>query len=215
VLALALDRGKGFAAGLQFSGPADQDTQIYSTAVPAGCQTPFCTYPATDALVLLVVPPYADGNVCSVLNKAATVYGTTGFDIMARETAFHAQTRVAVPLLNFYAADDSLVPAFEATMMAAYESGNSLQRTLMLQRGEHAYFFDRWWQQRAILLYFKSLLASTPIDPGIGTSATVNQTPGGQPASAQLADLGAPTRAQADALLAPYICDTALGTPGA
>src|SRR6266536_307557 len=40
VLALALDRGHVFAAGLQFSGPADQDTQIYSTAVPAGCQTP-------------------------------------------------------------------------------------------------------------------------------------------------------------------------------
>ena len=28
-----------------------------------------------------------------------------------------------------------------------------------MQQGEHAYFYDRWWQQRAILLYFKALLA--------------------------------------------------------
>ena len=33
--------------------------------------------------------------------------------------------------------------------MAAYETGNPLQRTVELQHGEHAYFFDRWWQQRA------------------------------------------------------------------
>src|SRR3954471_3985121 len=51
VLALALDGGRVFKTGIQFSGPADQDTQVYSTAVPAGCQTPLCTYPTTDALV--------------------------------------------------------------------------------------------------------------------------------------------------------------------
>jgi len=45
VLALALDAGRMFKAAIQFSGPADQDTQIYSTAVPAGCATPLCTYP--------------------------------------------------------------------------------------------------------------------------------------------------------------------------
>ena len=218
ILALALDAASAspvFGAGLTFSAPADQDTQIYSTAVPPGCQTPFCKYPATDALVQLVVPPYLTPDVCAVLDDAAGVYGTTGFDILAHETAFHAQQNVTVPLLNFYAADDSLVPAFEATMMAAYESGNSLQETLELSRGEHAYFFDRWWQQRAILLYFKTVLPSAPNDLAIQTNATVNQTPGGLPASAQLADLGSPTRAEADAMLAPYICDTAQGAPGA
>ena len=90
-----------------------------------------------------------------------------------------------MPLLNFYAADDSLVPAFEAQMMAAYETGNPLQRTVELQRGEHAYFFDRWWQQRAVLLYFKRLLPGAARDLTVGTDATVNQTPGGSPAAAQ------------------------------
>ncbi len=70
VLALALDAGKLFKAGIQFSGPADQDTQIYSTAVPAGCATPLCTYPATGALVQLVVPPYDNADVCVALQRA-------------------------------------------------------------------------------------------------------------------------------------------------
>jgi hypothetical protein len=117
-----------------------------------------------------------------------------------------------VPLLNFYSADDSLVPAFEAKMMAAYESGNSLQRTIELQRGEHAYFFDRWWQQRSILLYFKALIGSR--DLTIGTDPTVNQTPGGTPASSQTVDIGAPTRAWADSQLAPDVCDPSQGVPG-
>jgi hypothetical protein len=124
----------------------------------------------------------------------------------------HAQTQVRVPLLNVYAADDSLVPAFEAQMMAAYESGNPLQQTLELERGEHAYFFDRWWQQRAILLYFKTTIGAR--DATIGTEATVNETPGGAPASQQLVDLGAPSRAWADAKLAPYVCDPSEGVPG-
>ena len=172
-------RGKLFKAGIQFSGPADQDTQIYSTAVPAGCATPLCTYPATDALVQLVVPPYDNADVCVALQRAGTLYGTDGFGILSHETAFHAQQRVKVPLLNVYSADDSLVPAFEAQMMAGYEVGNPLQRTLEVTRGEHAYFFDRWWQQRAILLYFKTLLPSAAGNSAVTTSATVNQTAGG------------------------------------
>jgi dienelactone hydrolase len=215
VLALALDaqaRRHVFAAGLTFSGPADQDTQIYSTAVPAGCQTPLCTYPATDALVALVTPH--ETSACTALSHAAAYYGTTGFSILAHETAMHAQTAVRVPLLNFYTADDSLVPAFEAQLMAAYESGNPLQQTVELQRGEHAYFFDRWWQQRALLLYFKTMLPGSDKDRTLGTDATVNQTPGGAAASTQTVPLGAISRASADAQLAPYICDTAQGVPG-
>jgi dienelactone hydrolase len=218
VLALALDAQSAthvFSAGLQFSGPADQDTQIYSTAVPTGCASPFCTYPATDALVQLVVPPYTQADVCTVLSTAAASYGTDGFDVLSHETAFHAQTQVAVPLLSFYSADDSLVPAFEARMMAAYESGNSLQRTVELQRGEHAYFFDRWWQQRAILLYFKAMLPNAAKNGAVTTTPTVNQTPGGPAAGMQTADLGSPIRAWADAQLAPYVCDTTRGAPGA
>jgi dienelactone hydrolase len=214
VLALALDAGKVFKAGIQFSGPADQDTQIYSTAVPVGCATPFCTYPVTDALVQLVVPPYDNADVCVALARAGTLYGTDGFGILAHETAFHAQQRVKVPLLNLYSADDSLVPAFEAQMMAGYEVGNALQRTLEVTRGEHAYFYDRWWQQRAILLYFKTLLPAAAGGAKVTTAPTVNQTSGGLAFGDQLVPLMA-TKASADALLAPYICDTSRGKPGA
>jgi dienelactone hydrolase len=213
VLALALDAGKLFKAGLQFSGPADQDTQIYSTAVPAGCSTPFCTYPVTDALVQLVVPPYDNADVCVALERAGTLYGTDGFGILSHETAFHAQQNVKVPLLNVYAADDSLVPAFEAQMMTGYEVGNPLQRTLEVTRGEHAYFFDRWWQQRAILLYFKTLLPSAAANSAVTTSPTVNQTSAGLAFGEQLVPITA-TKASADAQLAPYICDTSRGKPG-
>jgi len=199
VLALANDPGHVFAAGLTFSAPADQNTQISTNRV------------ATDALVALVTPH--EYSACGALEHAGAYYGTTGFEILAHETATHAQTNVHVPLLNFYSADDSLVHAFEAKMMAAYESGN--QQTLELTRGEHAYFFDRWWQQRAILLYFKSLLPFASSDPTLGTDASVNQTPLGAPASTQTVDLGAPSQSWADAQLAPYVCDPSQGTPGA
>jgi hypothetical protein len=215
VLALALDRKHVFSAGLNFSGPADQATQVDSTAVPADCETPACTYPATDALTALVVPPYDYTDACTVLDDAATYYATDPFSIFAHENAFHRQVKVAVPLLNLYSADDSLVAPFEARMMAGYEAGNPLQRTVELQRGEHAYFYDRWWQQRAILLYFKNLLPGAGADPTVETGATVDQTPGGALASTQLVDLGSPTRAEADALVGPDPCDTSLGPPGA
>jgi dienelactone hydrolase len=213
VLALALDAGRIFKAGIQFSGPADQDTQIYSTAVPAGCATPFCTYPVSDALVQLVVPPYDNGDICVALARAGTLYGTDGFGILSHETAFHAQQRVKVPLLNVYSADDSLVPAFEAQMMAGYEAGNPLQRTLEVTRGEHAYFYDRWWQQRAILLYFKTLLPSAAGSAKVTSTPTVNQTSGGLLFGEQLVPIAA-TKASADAQLAPYVCDTSRGKPG-
>jgi hypothetical protein len=119
---------------------------------------------------------------------------------------------VRVPLLNLYSADDSLVPAFEAQMMAGYEVGNPLQRTLEVTRGEHAVFFDRWWQQRAILLYFKTLLKHSD---SVTTQPTVNQTPGGPAFGLQLVSLDGATRASADAKLAPYVCDTSRGSPGA
>jgi dienelactone hydrolase len=76
VLALALDRKRVFSAGLNFSGPADQATQVDSTAVPSGCETPACAYPATDALTALVVPPYDYTDACTVLDYAATYYAT-------------------------------------------------------------------------------------------------------------------------------------------
>jgi dienelactone hydrolase len=213
ILAMAEAPGL-FAAGLTFSAPADQDTQIYSTAAPPQCQTPACTYPATDALVAAVVPPYTYDDPCAVLSDAAGYYHTTGFGILADESAFHAQRTIQVPLLNFYAADDSLVPAFEARMMAGYEEGAPLKQTLEIQHGEHAYFYDRWWQQNAILTYFKALLPGAPDDSAITTSPTVNRTSGGTPLGDQLVPLGQPTPAEADSYLAPYICDTAQGSPG-
>jgi alpha-beta hydrolase superfamily lysophospholipase len=206
VLALAQDSKHVFKAGLTFSAPADQSTQLYSTAVPAGCAPPACTYPASSALIALVVPPYSYTDPCAVLADASALYGPLPTQILARESAFKAQDRVTVPLLNVYAQDDPLVQDFQATMMAAYNAGHATQRTVELRRGAHAYFYDRWWQQRAILLYFKALLPGAASDRTIGTTPTVNQTPGGPPAGDQAVELGQPTRAQANALQAPPIC---------
>ena len=103
---------------------------------------------------------------------------------------------------------------YSAQLMAAYESGNPLQQTLELQRGEHAYFFDRWWQQRAILLYFKAMLPEAQSDPAVTTTPTVQQTLGGLPFGDQLVPLTGASRAATDALLAPYVCDTTRGVPG-
>ena len=199
VLALALDAAaptgrRVFDAGLQFSGPSDQATQIGID--PA----------ATNALVTLVVPPYDYLDACSVLKDAATWYATTPQGILAHESAYHAVTAIRVPLLGFYAADDPLVPSWEATMMAAYGAGNPTQRTFVVEKGNHAYFYDRWWQQRAMLLYFKALLPGADKDATVTTAPTVNRTDGGAPLSSQLVDLGSPSRADADALATTYAC---------
>jgi dienelactone hydrolase len=204
VLALALDQAAHthvFSAGLTFSAPADQNTQIATNPT------------ATDALVALVTPN--ETSACGALADAAAYYGTTGFAILSHETAMHAEPSIRVPLLNFYSQDDSLVPAFEAQMTAAYSAGSPLEQTVELQRGEHAYFFDRWWQQRAALLYFQALLPGASSDLTVGTAPTVNQTPGGAPASAQTVALGPTSKAWADAQLAPYVCDPSQGVPGA
>jgi hypothetical protein len=106
------------------------------------------------------------------------------------------------------------VPPFEAQMMAGYEVGNPIQATYEVTRGEHAYFFDRWWQQRAILLYFKAMLPEAQSDPAVTTTPTVQQTLGGLPFGDQLVPLTGASRAATDALLAPYVCDTTRGVPG-
>ena len=216
VLAMALDpTAQVFSAGLTFSGPADQNAQIYSTRAEPGCQPPNCTYPSTDALILLVVPPYGSGGKysapCPVLEDAGAKYGVTPAFILNQLKAYRAQDQISVPLLNFYSQDDSLVQPFHAKMMAGYEQGDPLQKTVLIENGEHAYFFDRWWQQRAALEYFKKLL---PGASAITTAATVNQTPLGEPLSEQDIDLGNPTAADSDALQAPVICPsspTAIG----
>jgi hypothetical protein len=206
-----------FQAGLNFSGPADQNSQIYSTAVPMGCQTPLCTFPVTGALLILVVPPSDTTNPCTVLARAEARYGVDPFTILSRTDGFQKQTAVNVPLLNVYANDDPLVAPFQATMMAGYNGGKPLQKTILLREGLHAYYNDRWWQQRATLLYFKTLLPGASVDGTITTEPTVNQTAGGAPVGEQLVDLGTPagppTRAMADALAAPFVCDTTRPSP--
>ena len=216
VLALEVDADSGdpvFDAALNFSGPADQNTQVYSGAVPPGCQTPACTYPATGALIALVVPPSTYTDPCRVLRDASGYYGPDPYTILSKESAYRAQLRALVPLLNLYSEDDSLVKPYNATMMAGYNTGAPLQRTVLVRQGEHAYFYDRWWQQRATLLYFKGLLPGAAADALIGTVATVNQTPGGASFSSQLVPLGSPDRTDADAFLGPYICDTSRPPP--
>ena len=208
LLALAADAGRTFGAGLTFSAPADQDTQIYSTAAPPNCKSPACAYPATDALVSLVVPHEAE--VCTALSDAATAYGTTAYDILAHEDAMHAQRSIRVPLLNFYANDDPLVAPFQAQMMASYTTG-PVQRTILIQHGAHAYFYDRWWQQRAILMYFRTTIG----DSGNSVTPTVNQAPGGTPLRTQEVSLGNPPPSAGDAQLAPFVCDTSRPSPAA
>jgi hypothetical protein len=214
VLAMAQDTTHVFSAGFTFSGPADQNQQVFTTAVPGGCVSG-CQYPATDALVSLVVPspsgvPYTDA--CAVLSDAATAYGTTAFDIFTHESAMHAQQSITVPLLNIYSADDQLVNPLMAGLMASYEQGNPLQKTLLVDQGMHAYFYDRNWQQQAILDYFKSLLATS--DGSVTTTPTVNQTPNGAAFSSHLQSITTPTPAAADASLAPFVCDASKQAPG-
>lgn len=214
ILAMSLDpTGQVFSAGITFSGPADQNAQIYSTRAEPNCVPPNCTYPATDALIALVVPPYGNGGKytepCGVLVDAGAKYGVSPPYILSQLKAYRAQQQISVPLLNFYSADDSLVAPFHATMMAGYEQGEPLQRTYLIDQGEHAYFFDRSWQQKATLLYFKNLLPGAFDDGTITTNATVNAgTPAGAPMSTQLATIGdgSPSPAEADALQAPIIC---------
>jgi hypothetical protein len=217
ILAMSLDpTGQVFSAGITFSGPADQNAQIYSTADQPGCQPPNCTYTRTNGLIALVVPPYGNGGKytepCTgdlaspgVLDDAGAKYGVTPAYILNQLKAYRAQQQISVPLLNFYSADDSLVQTFHATMMAGYEQGEALQRTYLIDQGEHAYFFDRWWQQKATLLYFDKLLpdADTTVSPTVNTAAIE-----GSPMSDQLAQIGdgSPSPEEADALQAPIIC---------
>jgi hypothetical protein len=102
---------------------------------------------------------------------------------------------------------------FSAGLQWSGPADHSLQRTLEIARGNHAYVYDRRWQQRAVLLYFKTVLPGASGDTRIGTMPTVNRTPGGA-ARSQLIDLGAPTPARhADAQAAPFACDTAEPPP--
>jgi len=66
-----------------------------------------------------------------------------------------------------------------------------------------------------LLLHFKALLRGAGKHATVGVDATVNQSPGGSPASTQTVDLASPTRAWADSQLAPYVCDTSQGVLGA
>jgi hypothetical protein len=97
-------------------------------------------------------------------------------------------------------------------MMAGYQVGNPLQATLEVEAGNHAYFYDRWWQQRAMLLYFRETL---PGAGAMGIEPTVSRTGGGAPFGDQLVGLGAPTRADADAIAfaSPFSCDTTKPAP--
>jgi hypothetical protein len=48
----------------------------------------------------------------------------------------------------------------------------------------------------------------------VTTNPTVNQTAGGLPLGDQLVSLAGASRAATDARMAPYVCDTSLGSPG-
>jgi dienelactone hydrolase len=207
VLTLALDRGKVFGAGLQFSGPLDSDARqllVAALHLPGHRRARRARRAAPGRRLRR-----------ARVRRDAVRHGRV-WDPRARgrDARADAQTRVTVPLLSFYSADDSLVPSFEAQMLADYEGGNSLQATYEVSRGEHAYFFDRWWQQRAILLYFKELLPAARDTASVTADATVNQTAGGLPFGDQLVPLAPPSRVHGDAQLAPYVCDTTRGIPG-
>ncbi|MDX1621844.1 MAG: hypothetical protein R3320_12680, partial [Nitriliruptorales bacterium] len=104
---------------------------------------------------------------------------------------------VDVPGLHFYAQDDTLVPPYHATILASRTLQMPSQQTVLVQAGNHAYFYDRWWTQAAALEWFRTWL-----DPdGDDTTAqpTVAKPATGTPLRGQTLDLSGTTREQGDA----------------
>lgn len=189
ILALGIDYRRIIDVALTFSGPADQKTLAQRNAA------------STSALLTTVVN---NPDLCGYLATvgAGPEFSATANFILDNDSAIDTLDGllgggVTAPALHFYAQDDTLVPAWNATMLASRTNPMANQHTVLLPSGNHAYFTDRHWTQQAALAWFGAWL-----DPdGSHTTAvpTVAQTPGGLPARDQQLDLSGVTRARGDA----------------
>ena len=194
LLTLAEDHDEIIDAVMTFSGPADQATQSTRNDV------------ATAALLTTVVN---NPDPCGYLAEvgAREEFSASPNHILRHGSAVDAVDGIIggadvdrVPGVHFYAADDTLVQDYHATLLASRTNELAHHRTVLVQAGNHAYFYDRWWTQAAALEWF-----GTWLDPdGVTTAApTVAQPAGGTPLADQTIDLSAVTRADGDAERSP------------
>ena len=189
ILALGRDLDGWIDAALTFSGPSDQRTQVNRESA------------ATAALLTTVVN---QPDVCTYLGEVGRRPEFTATPNFMLRQASAVDTLdgalgagVEVPALHFYAEDDELVPGYHATILASRTRSMPLQHTVLVEAGNHAYFYDRWWTQAATLEWFRTWL-----DPdGATTTATptVARPPAGTPLRDQTIDLSGATTAAAAA----------------
>lgn len=102
-------------------------------------------------------------------------------------SAYVAAEQSTIPTLAIHAGNDPLVPALEARIMASRTKLDLiLKASWLLSVGDHAYFPDRWWQEKIPARYMKYWLA--PNDPRVNSIPNVVQEPGvpGSPFSIDL-----------------------------
>lgn len=177
------------SAVLAFSPPADQNTQQVDN-------------PATTAALTEVV---VGSDPCSYLAHAAAYYRVSSNWILNHERAYVGAQQSTIPTLAIYAGNDPLVPAFEARIMASRTNLDpAIKATWLLSVGDHAYFPDRWWQEKIIATYMKYWLA--PNNSRVTTNPNVVEEPG-VPGRTYSVDLSHVTKEEGNRLLAPvYAC---------
>lgn len=191
ILALARDLDGVIDAALTFSPPADQATLLQRNA-------------ETSAALLTTVVNNPDA--CDYLTTVGQLpeFNATANFMLRNDSAVDALDGIVgavvdTPAAHFLAEDDELVPSWNAIALASRTLSMPSQRTLLIEQGNHAYFYDRWWTQKATLAWFHYWLD----EDGAHTSAdtTVAQTPGGTPLADQTVDLTGTTREEGDAEL--------------
>lgn len=194
LLALAGDHDGLLDAVMTFSGPADQATQgTRNDAATAALLTTVVNNP--DLCGYLAEVGAREEFAASANHILRNGSGIDGFDGIIGGADVDR-----VPGVHFYAADDTLVQDYHATMLASRTNELDHHRTVLVQAGNHAYFYDRWWTQAAALDWF-----GTWLDPDGVTTAepTVAQTPGGPALATQTTDLSGVTREDGDAERSP------------
>lgn len=189
MLALGRDFDELIDTALTFSGPADQITQATREAA------------ATAGLLTTVV---TNPDLCGYLTEvgAREEFSATPNFMLRQDSAVDTLDGVLgagvdVPAVHFYAADDTLVPDYHATLLASRTLDMATQRTVLVEAGNHAYFYDRWWTQAAALSWFRDWL--DPESSATTAEPTVAQPAAGTPLGEQTIDLTATTREQGDA----------------
>jgi predicted esterase len=196
ILALAKDYDDLIDAAMTFSAPADQATLYQRNEA------------ALRALLTTVVN---NPDMCDYLGTVGEreEFSATPNFILRQDSAVAALdgrigTGPRVPAIHFFAVDDELVPDWNATVLASRTLEMTDQETVLVQAGNHAYFYDRWWTQAAMLEWFRFWLG----EDGTTAEPTVAQPPLGRPLAEQIVDLSGTTREDGDAELRPGdICE--------